>query len=218
MLKQIDAVIFDMDGTLIDSMWMWKDIDIEYLGRYGIKLPGDLQKKIEGMSFSETAVFFKEHFNIPDSVDKIKDDWNQMAWDKYENEVPVKEGVFDFLRYLRKQKIKTGIATSNSLELTELVLKKRDLFSYFDEIHTSCEVGKGKPAPDIYLFVAKKLAVRQQNCLVFEDVVPGIIAGKSAGMKVCAIYDEFSKAVEEEKKKLSDYYISSFHDLKQYYE
>ena len=69
------AVIFDLDGTLVDSMWIWRDIDIEYLGRFGISVPSGLQTEIEGMSFSETAVYFKERFHIPDSLEKIKRDW-----------------------------------------------------------------------------------------------------------------------------------------------
>ena len=67
-LDHIKAVIFDLDGTLVDSMWMWEDIDIEYLGRYGLSCPEDLQKAIEGMSFTETAVYFKERFGLPDSI------------------------------------------------------------------------------------------------------------------------------------------------------
>lgn len=92
MLKNINAVLFDLDGSLVDSMWIWKDIDREYLGRFNIPLPEDLQSSIEGMSFSETAVYFKEHFPIPDSIEQMKSDWTQMARDKYLHEVPLKNG------------------------------------------------------------------------------------------------------------------------------
>ena len=102
MLKGIDAVIFDMDGSLVDSMWMWHEIDIEYLGRFGIELPPDLQSKIEGMSFHETAVYFKENFLIPDSLEEIKRTWNEMAWDKYTHEVPLKPGISEFLQGCRE--------------------------------------------------------------------------------------------------------------------
>lgn len=78
-LDHIKAVIFDLDGTLVDSMWMWEDIDIEYLGRYGLSCPEDLQKAIEGMSFTETAVYFKERFGLPDSIEEIKEAWIAMS-------------------------------------------------------------------------------------------------------------------------------------------
>ena len=92
MLNGIKAVIFDLDGSLVDSMWIWKDIDIEYLGRFGISLPPNLQSEIEGKSFSETAVFFKERFQIPDSIEQMKQDWNEMAWQKYIHDVDRKSG------------------------------------------------------------------------------------------------------------------------------
>ncbi|MDF2541139.1 MAG: hypothetical protein K0S47_857 [Herbinix sp.] len=211
--KDIEAVIFDLDGTLVDSMWMWESIDIEYLGRYGIQLPEDLQKKIEGMSFSETAGYFKERFQLPDDITKIKNDWNEMAWDKYRNEVPVKDGVKELLEYLKCKDIPAGIATSNSRELVELIIQKHKLNDYFSSIRTSCEVAKGKPAPDIYLLVAKDLEVEPTRCLVFEDVMHGVMAGKNANMKVCAVYDKFSDKDQEQKRRMADYYIHSIKDL-----
>lgn len=215
MLKDIDAVIFDLDGTLIDSMWMWEIIDIEYLARFGLEFPKDLQSKIEGMSFSETATYFKERFNLPDSLDQIKSDWNQMAWDKYLYEVPLKEGVKEFLDYLKENNIPAGIATSNSKELVDLIIDKHNLRGYFSSIRTSCEVEKGKPSPDIYLLVAKDLGVEPSRCLVFEDVIQGIMAGKNANMKVCAVYDKFSEKDYEQKIKLADYYIDSMNEVLQ---
>lgn len=131
MLWDMDAVIFDMDGSLVDSMWLWKAIDIEYLGRYGISLPEDLQSRIEGMSFSETAVYFKEHFPIPDSLEEIKAAWNRMAWDKYMHEVPLKPGIPEFLNGCRENGIRLGIATSNSRELVENVAEVHNLRAYF---------------------------------------------------------------------------------------
>ena len=213
MLTEKKAVIFDLDGTVVDSMWMWEAIDIEYLARFGIPLPPDLQKKISGMSFRETAVYFKETFGIPDSLEKIKSDWNEMAMDKYCNEVPLKPGVLDFLKKLKESGIKTGIATSNSRELAMAVLEALGLSDYFDEVHMSCEVKTGKPAPDIYLLVAEKLGVMPERCLVFEDIMQGILAGKAAGMKVCAVKDEFSVMQEAEKTESADWFIDGFDEL-----
>lgn len=213
-LDGIEAVIFDLDGSLVDSMWMWRDIDIEYLGRYGIECPSDIQAAIEGMSFSETAVYFKERFQIPDSLEEIKATWNEMARYKYLHEVPFKKGIPVFLETCRLRGIKLGIATSNSRELVEEIAKVHGLKDYFSCIMTACEVAKGKPAPDIYLAVAANLGVETSKCLVFEDIVPGIMAGKAAGMKVCAVEDAYSVYQRSDKEKLADYYIEDFKGIK----
>lgn len=213
MLQGIKAVIFDLDGTLVDSMWMWRDIDVEYLSRFHIKLPENLQANIEGMSFHETAVYFKETFHLTDSLEQIKSDWNQMAWDKYTHEVPLKKGVFDFLRFCKSNNLKLGIATSNSRELVSQIISVHQLNQYFDCIMTSCEVEHGKPSPDIYLAVASALNTVPSECLVFEDIIPGIQAGLNAGMKVCAVEDEYSADMIEEKKALADYYLEGFDQL-----
>lgn len=213
MLNGISAVIFDLDGTLVDSMWMWKQIDIDFLEMKGRTFPEDLQACIEGMSFSETAEYFKKRFGLEDSTDEIKAEWNRMAHDMYEHRVAFKSGARDFLRLLKERGIKIGIATSNSKELVETVMRAQDSAALFDEIHTACEVSRGKPAPDIYLHVAKCLGADPGQCLVFEDIVNGILAGKAAGMKVCAVYDDFSVNQDEEKRSLSDYYINSYEEI-----
>ncbi len=214
MLENIDAVLFDLDGTLVDSMWIWKDIDTAYLAGFGIPVPEGLQEDIGGMSFTEGAQYFKDRFGIPDPVEKIKDDWNRMAWDKYTHQVPLKRGAGEFVAYCRQKGIKMGIATSNSRELVENVMQVHGLSEYFDCIVTGCEVEKGKPSPDIYLEAARRCRVIPEKCLVFEDIVDGINAGRAAGMRTCAVDDNCSRTSEAEKKKLADYYIMDFSDIR----
>ena len=213
MLEHTKAVIFDLDGTLMDSMWLWTDIDIEYLGRYGFALPPDLQKSIEGMSFTETAYYFKERFSIPDSIEEIKEEWKQMAFHKYAYEVRMKPGALSFLKRLRKAGIRMAIASSNSRDLIIACLKNNGIESYFDYIVTSCEVAKGKPAPDIYLHAAGLLQTHPKECFVFEDIPMGILAGKNAGMRVCAVEDSFSENQRDEIRKLADYTIKSYDEI-----
>ena len=136
-----------------------------------------------------------------------------MALDKYKYEVKEKPGCSSFLEFLKSKGIRMGIATSNNRTMVDAVLKSLNMKDYFEVIITSDEVKKGKPAPDIYLKTADLLGVVPEKCLVFEDVVAGIIAGKSAGMKVCAIEDDFSKEVRHKKKELSDYYIDDYREL-----
>jgi len=194
-------------------MWMWPDIDREYLNRFEIEYDDNLKNEIDGISFHETAVYFKNKFGISDSVEKICKDWEDMAYDKYKYEVKEKPGCKKFLEHLRSKGIKMGIATSNNRSMVDVVLESLNMKDFFEVITTSDEVKRGKPAPDVYLTTANLLNVEPKNCLVFEDVVAGIMAGKSAGMKVCAIEDDFTKEVRQKKKELSDYYIVDYSEL-----
>lgn len=212
-LNQKKAVIFDLDGTLVDSMWMWKAIDVEYLARYNLDCPEDLQKEIEGMSFSETAAYFKQRFALEDSLDEIKEAWVQMSIEKYRNEVTLKPGARAFLDYILEHDIPAGIATSNGRAMVDAVLDALDIRRYFQVVATACEVAAGKPAPDIYLSVADRLSVEPSDCVVFEDVPAGILAGKNAGMTVYAVEDAFSLDMSEEKRQMADYYIKDYYEL-----
>lgn len=213
MLTGKKAVLFDMDGTLLDSMWMWRAIDVEYLGRFGIALPEKLQREIEGKSYTETAIYFKERFLLDKSIEEIKRDWYEMSVEKYRTQVSYKPGAELFLQELRRRGIKTAIATSNSIDLVKAVSKPLHLDRYIDFVCTGCSVPKGKPAPDVYLKAAKELNVDPSQCLVFEDIPMGILAGKNAGMKVCAVEDEFSRDQEERIRSLADYYIRDYREV-----
>ena len=212
-LKNKKAVLFDLDGTLVDSMWMWPQIDVEFLGRFGYDCPGYLERAVEGMSFSETAAYFKERFSLPMTLEEIKECWSQMAMDKYRTQVPLKPGALEFLRYCKDQGIATGIATSNGRPIVDAVIEALQIGEYFQEVATACEVEKGKPEPDIYLEVARRLQVAPEDCLVFEDVPAGILAGKRAGMTVLAVEDDFSRELSVEKKALADGYICDYSEL-----
>lgn len=207
------AVLFDLDGTVIDSMWMWKSIDKEFLEARNIDMPENLQKSIEGKSFHETAVYFKNRFSLKEEVEEIKAIWNKMALEYYEKKIDLKPGVLDFLHYLKANNYKTAIATSNSQVLTNAVLKALNIFDLFNSIITSCQINKGKPAPDIYLKACEELQVIPDECVVFEDIPQGILAGKNAGIMAVAVEDRYSQNYKDKKTELADFYIQSFTDL-----
>lgn len=210
MLQNIKACIFDLDGTVIDSMWVWGSIDYEYLKKYGYEVPSDMKEDIEGASIREVAVYFKNRFGIEDSIEKIMNDWNDMAIEKYSTSVPLKPHIKEFFQYLKEKNIKIGLSTSNSRVLAEAALKHHNVLDYFDGISAGCSDIKGKPEPDVYLLTASILSVEPEYCLVFEDLCKGIIAGKRAGMKTVAVKDDYSDYQLSEKIEMADYYIEDY--------
>ncbi|MBU3876723.1 HAD family phosphatase [Faecalicatena sp. AGMB00832] len=215
MLENKKAVIFDLDGSLVDSMWIWPAVDVEYMEKYHLTPPESFNKDIEGMSYTETAQYFLDTFPTLDcTLDDVRREWTKMTMELYTTRVPLKPGAGEFLEEMRSRGILLGIATSNARELVDAVLQALHIEEYFSAVRTSCEVAAGKPAPDVYLKVAEDLKVNPLDCLVFEDVVKGIEAGKNAGMSVCAVDDELSRPDEAEKKRKADYFIRDYYDIK----
>lgn len=213
MLNNIKAAIFDLDGTLINSMWVWEKIDMDFLLKRGLGVPFDLKDNIEHLSYFETAKYFKERFNLTDDIQSIMDEWNNMAFDEYANNIKLKSGAKEYLSYLKSLGIKIALATSNSVKLLEIVLKNNGIYEYFDVITTTNEVSRGKNFPDIYLLSAQKLGVFPEECIVFEDIFPAVIGAKSAGMKVVGVNDEYSKHQRENIVSAADYFIYKYDDL-----
>ena len=205
-MKNTDAVLFDMDGTLIDSMWVWAAVDEEFYERYGLTEPDDFYEQMEGKSFTEVAKLYLDAFpEIPFTLEELQQEWTRMAYEKYTTEVPLKEGVREFITSLKERNVKLGIGTSNGRELVDATLQALDIEQYFDSVHTRIPFGTSSNT--------RHLGVDPSRCLVFEDVPNGILAGKNAGMRTCAVYDQYSRDQEDKKKEMADYYIDSYMEL-----
>ncbi|GAA0117592.1 HAD family hydrolase [Clostridium senegalense] len=213
MLTNIKAAIFDMDGTIVDSMWVWDKIDIDYLGDHKLEKPENLKDDIAHLSYNEVAIYFKDKFELPYTVEEIKKHWNDMAYTEYETNVKLKCGVEEFFKILKENNIKIALATSNSTSLLEACLKANDIYEYFDVITTTNEVSRGKDFPDVYLLTAERLGVKPEECLVFEDILPAVKGAKAANMKVVGVHDEHSLKDHEEMKKLVDIFIAEYNEL-----
>ncbi|MBO6134057.1 MAG: HAD family phosphatase [Lachnospiraceae bacterium] len=213
LFPETKAVLFDMDGTVIDSMWMWSSIDREFLERTGKVYDPHFQKEIEGLSYRETVAYFKERFHVEEDLTQLAETLNNMAMYNYEKVVKFKPGAHDFLMELKAIGIKTGIATSNSAELVAACDRNLNLRGIFDTIRTTDMVERSKPFPDVYLLAARDISIAPENCVVFEDIIPGLMAGRNAGMRIVAVQDDYSMDVDQQKREMADYYIRDYKEL-----
>ncbi|MCI6215555.1 MAG: HAD family phosphatase [Mollicutes bacterium] len=204
------AIIFDLDGTLIDSMNVWSDIDKEFFKMHDLPFEEDYQKEIGHKGLKEIAAYTKTRYNLKESEDEIVTIWLDMAKEAYAYKIPLKEGVKSFLEYLQSKNIKMGIATSNSLELTELVLKHHDIYKYFSKVVTVNELKTNKGSPDIYLHISDSFGLVPSECIVFEDLLTGIKTAKKAGYKVVGVKEISSLDKEKEIREIADLYISNY--------
>lgn len=211
----IKGVIFDLDGTLLDSMWVWNQVDVDFLGERGFSVPEDYAQKISAMGFRETAEYTINRFGLRETVDDVIAEWNEMAERKYHNEVKIKMGVSDFLQKLKSLNLQLGVATASYGTLFKPCLKNNKVYDYFDAFTETKEVSRGKGFPDIYIKAAEKMGCRPDECVVFEDIIQGICAAKEAGCKTVAVYEKSSAYSWEQMSELANDSIHHFEELLQ---
>ena len=207
------VIIFDLDGTLIDSMKIWHEVDIIFLGKRGIPVSDDIFDDLKTNSIVDMAIFVKEKFALAESIEEIMTEWIDETKYYYENTLKLRPGAFDFITYLKQNNYTLAVGTSNSLYLAEAVLRQNKIYDYFSTIVAGCSNLKGKPEPDIYLQVCENLGCSPEDCLVFEDSLVWVQAAKNAGMMVYAIEDETAAIDKEEIRKLADEYFVDYEEI-----
>ena len=208
------GAIFDLDGTLTDSMWIWDTVILHWLERRQLRcdaVVSDLTDATMCMTFDESAKYIVRHLGLDMPAAAVAGEWKSMLIDDYRMCIPLKEGVRDFLRRLSSDGIRMCVATSNFREACAAVLEAHKINNYFDFIITSDEVGKNKNSPDIYLTSAKKMGLTPRECMVFEDITPAVCAAKSAGFQTTGVYDAHAGA--EGLREIADNYIVSFRGI-----
>lgn len=208
--SRLRGAIFDLDGTLLDSMWVWEQIDRDFLRERGLPFSSDYAQAIAAMSFRQAAEYTAARFKLTESVEEIMSQWNQMAFDAYCNRIGLKPGAFDFLLSLKERGISLSVATASHPQLYEAALSHHGILSLFDSFTTLQEVSRGKGFPDIYWKAAEKMKFAPGECCVFEDLYQGILGAKAGGFYTVGVYDPSSQGDWDRIREEADFTFKEF--------
>ena len=207
----IKGAIFDLDGTLLDSMFIWDTIGEEYLRSLGKEPHEDLKETFMTLTLEEAAEYYREHYGVTLSVKEIVDGVNAMVEQTYRTKVTLKPGISEYLAWLKENGVRMCVATVTDRYLVEETLERLGVRHYFSEIFTCAEVGFGKDKPIIYQKALEHLGTAKDETYVFEDMLFALNTAKTDGFPTVGVYDRH-EAHQDELKELADYYIFDFTD------
>ncbi len=208
------AFIFDFDGTLADSMWVWSEVDKEFARRRGLDFTKEDSEIIAALGFEGTAKWLLERFGLDESVDDLIAEWYAIAADSYAHDVPLKPGVREYLSHLKKRDYPLAIASSLDRRLLESALLNNGVLDWFDVIVVCDEVTEtGKSTPVVYTEAATRLGFALSDCVVFEDVAMAARSAKAGGAFVVGVSDEHPQQSRDQLKQAADYFCEGFPSL-----
>ena len=217
-IKNIQGAIFDLDGTILDSMHIWSDIGLLFLKNKGVEAPKGIEDEFVKMSMVQAAEYYIKNIDPTAIVMDIVDEVNSLVQGFYFNEVIKKNDVEDFLKFLKSKDVKMCIATATDKHLVEKALERNGIREYFSEIFTCSSVGAGKDTPVIYDVALEHLGTPKERTYIFEDALYAIETANKAGYNIVGIKDISEKADPDDVKKLCDYYINNYSEIYKFFE
>ena len=209
---KITGAIFDFDGTLFDSMHVWKGIRYKFFDRIGLVLSEEDEEAFRGLYLRESLILAKERFNMKETQEELFARFFDMIKEMYLADTEPKNDIIEFLEKLKAKGIKMGIATATGEPALEAVLEKYGMLHYFDVILSTYTVGAAKTEPKVYDVVLEKLGTDKETTWVFEDALYAATTAKKNGYNVVGIYDK-SEEKTDELKELADVYIHNYSEL-----
>lgn len=214
-MHEFKGAIFDMDGTLLDSMPVWKRLTQGYLKQFGLNITDEEYAECEGFSQPQVAQYFADRYDLPGGAAGLMEGMDRLITSRYETIARPKDGVLEFLDGLRARGVKMAIATLTARRHAEKALRDRDMLDYFDFMLTIEDVGVSKYQPDIYLKSAERLGLTPTDCIIFEDAPYACTTAKKAGFRVCGVVEPAYAAGEEELRAAGDFIVErSFDELR----
>lgn len=206
----IKGAIFDLDGTLIDSMFIYKNMAHEMLAEQGITAPADIQQRMRRMNLAQMAQYTKDEFGLKESVEEIVQAVVDRVVQFYTHEVETKPGVKEMLAEFDRRGVKMCIVTVSERPIVEAALRRNDIFKYFGKIITCGEVGHDKTKPDIYRAALEYLGTDKSETVVFEDELHTIQTAKNDGFTVFGVAEN-TVPEQDQIQSLADLYIDDYY-------
>ena len=203
-------LLFDMDGTLVDSNGLWLQVDLDFLGRRGLKVTQEYTDFVSHSIFPVAAQYTKDYYRLPDSPQAIMDAWLAAARTAYAHQIPLKPHVRAFLDQCRAQGQPMALVTASVPDLCRVCMDRHGLTGYFTALVFAQELGLEKRDPRAFLAAAEQLGVRPEDCTVFEDAPANCAAARQAGMTVVGVYDPAFASAREEMARICHRYIMDF--------
>ena len=205
-----EAAIFDLDGTLLDSMWVWYAVDREFFRLRGLEVPEDYAKELQSLTFRETAEYTIARFGLHESPEALMEQWNEMSFRQYRDHVRLKPGARKYLESLRASGVKLGVASNLTTHVARAVLESNGVLDWFAALTSADEVPRGKSFPDIWLLAARKLGVEPRLCVAYDDVAKSLPGMRAAGMTACAVREPDMPQDFDGMKREFDCWIEDF--------
>ena len=210
----LKACIFDFDGTLGDSMWVWEAVIGEFFERCGVQPAVDDMERLAQLGMARGAAEFVERYRLEQTPQQVIAEWLAAARRKYAADVRLKPGAREFLQQLRRRGVKTGIATAQERETLMMALENEGALTLLDVVLTCDEVcSTGKSTPEVYWEAARRLGVQPAECLVFEDVLGPAQQAHAGGFGVVGVRDDSPAQDSEALRAEADDFVSSFTEL-----
>ena len=204
------AAIFDVDGTLVDSIEFWTNLGKNYLISLGITPREDLNKALETLTVEEGISYMQERYKIPRTLGEIKNEMDELLYSYYKKQVKLKPFVIELLEVLRQKDIKLGIASVIDEKLISSVLNRYGIYDYFEFVQTCENTGLSKDDKDFYKLLSKRLDLKAEEIFLFEDSLYCMKAAKKADLNIVAVEDDYSKKDLENIMEVADIYIKDF--------
>ena len=208
----ITGAIFDFDGTVFDSMHIWKGVKFQFFDRIGLVLSEEQREEFKNLFLLDAIELAKTRFDLKMTDKELFNEFFSLIKEKYLADTEPKNDIIEFLEKLKAKGVKMGIATATGESALIAVLEKFNMLHYFQEIYSTYTVGASKTEPKVYDVVLNELGTEKQTTWIFEDALYAAKTAKKAGYNVVGIYDK-SEPGQEELKQLVDIYIHNYSEL-----